>query len=90
MQSMAAIVSGVKFALTNDPAEFRALMVGAKVNSAVSCEPSIANTAKVWLIGSAVCDVVITGTMIVIVSSHSVRLLAALPSLLHSSPDIVK
>ncbi|KAJ6604363.1 hypothetical protein DFH09DRAFT_1122428 [Mycena vulgaris] len=54
MQSLAAIISDARFAVTTAVAELASLMVG----------------VKAWLIGSAVCDVVITVTMIVILSQY--------------------
>ncbi|KAJ6550158.1 hypothetical protein B0H19DRAFT_1160520 [Mycena capillaripes] len=52
MQSLAAIISDARFAVTTEISEIQNLMIG----------------VKVWLFGSAVCDVVITTTMIVILS----------------------
>ncbi|KAJ7673748.1 hypothetical protein DFH06DRAFT_1173192 [Mycena polygramma] len=54
VQSLAAIISDARFAVTIEAAEISKLMVG----------------VKVWLFGSAVCDVVITLTMIVILSAY--------------------
>ncbi|KAJ6604364.1 hypothetical protein DFH09DRAFT_1300599 [Mycena vulgaris] len=54
MQSLAGIISDARFAVTTAVAEFASLMVG----------------VKVWLIGSAVCDVLITVTMVVIFSQY--------------------
>ncbi|KAJ7173916.1 hypothetical protein C8R43DRAFT_1102489 [Mycena crocata] len=52
MQSLAGIISDARFAVTTAVAELQNLMIG----------------VKVWLIGAAICDVVITVTMIVILS----------------------
>jgi len=54
MQSLSAIVNTIRFALVNVVADFASLEAG----------------VKVWLAGSAVCDVVITATMIVILSQY--------------------
>ncbi|KAJ7436910.1 hypothetical protein B0H11DRAFT_636807 [Mycena galericulata] len=57
MQSFAAIISDARFAVTTEISEILKLMVG----------------VKVWLIGSAVCDVVITLTMIIILSQYRAK-----------------
>ncbi|KAJ6604368.1 hypothetical protein DFH09DRAFT_307436 [Mycena vulgaris] len=54
MQSLAGITSDGRFAVTTAVAELASLMVG----------------VKVWLIGSAVCDVLITVTMVVIFAQY--------------------
>ncbi|KAJ7347317.1 hypothetical protein DFH08DRAFT_159528 [Mycena albidolilacea] len=54
MQGLAAIVSDSRFAVTTQISEITRLMVG----------------VKVWLFGSAVCDVVITVTMVIILSEY--------------------
>ncbi|KAJ7474299.1 hypothetical protein FB451DRAFT_1248520 [Mycena latifolia] len=54
MQSLAAITSDGLFAASPKLSEIRNLMVG----------------VKIWLIGSAVCDVLITVTMIIILSQY--------------------
>ncbi|KAJ7744041.1 hypothetical protein DFH07DRAFT_1063455 [Mycena maculata] len=54
MQSLAAIISDTKFAVTTEVAELENLIKG----------------VKVWLVGSAVADVVIALTMIVILSEY--------------------
>ncbi|KAJ7054271.1 hypothetical protein C8F01DRAFT_501098 [Mycena amicta] len=53
-QSLAAIISDARFAVTTNVSELTRLMLG----------------VKVWLIGSAVCDVVITIAMIYILTAY--------------------
>ncbi|KAJ6600957.1 hypothetical protein DFH09DRAFT_1126331 [Mycena vulgaris] len=57
MQSFSAIISDALFAVTTRLSEIRNLMVG----------------VKIWLFGSAICDMVITVTMLVILSSYRQR-----------------
>ncbi|KAJ7474320.1 hypothetical protein FB451DRAFT_1558474 [Mycena latifolia] len=57
MQSLAAIISDARFAVTTNVAELVNLMAG----------------VKTWLIGSAVCDVVITTAMIIILSQYRMK-----------------
>ncbi|KAJ6554874.1 hypothetical protein B0H19DRAFT_1154709 [Mycena capillaripes] len=57
MQSLAAIISDARFAVTTNISEITKLMVG----------------VKVWLFGSAVCDVVITTAMVVILSQYRAK-----------------
>ncbi|KAJ7749387.1 hypothetical protein B0H16DRAFT_863869 [Mycena metata] len=54
MQSLCAIITDAKFTVATDLAEIERLVIG----------------VKVWLIGSAVCDIVITATMLVILSQY--------------------
>ncbi|KAJ7016209.1 hypothetical protein C8F04DRAFT_1164025 [Mycena alexandri] len=54
MQGLCAIITDAKFTVTTDLAEIERLVVG----------------VKVWLIGSAGCDLVITFTMLVILSQY--------------------
>lgn len=71
MQSLAAIISDARFAVTTEISEILKLMIGVKVRRVASCRPVLArlnmNFLQVWLFGSAVCDVVITVTMLIIV-----------------------
>ncbi|KAJ6595168.1 hypothetical protein DFH09DRAFT_1136354 [Mycena vulgaris] len=57
MQSFSAIISDALFAVTTELSQVRHLMVG----------------VKLWLFGSAVCDIVITATMLAILSSYRQR-----------------
>ncbi|KAJ6523117.1 hypothetical protein DFH09DRAFT_1190760 [Mycena vulgaris] len=57
MQSFSAIISDALFALTTELSEVRHLMVG----------------VKLWLFGSAACDIVITATMLGILFSYRRR-----------------
>ncbi|KAJ7788517.1 hypothetical protein B0H14DRAFT_3892409 [Mycena olivaceomarginata] len=54
MQSLSAIVNGIRFAFSSQIAEILQLVIG----------------VKIWLIGSAVCDVVIAVTMIIILTRY--------------------
>ncbi|KAJ6592590.1 hypothetical protein B0H19DRAFT_1245447 [Mycena capillaripes] len=54
MQSISAVVNGIRFALKSQFAELAQLVIG----------------VKIWLIGSAVCDVVIAVTMITILTRY--------------------
>lgn len=69
MQSFAAIISDARFAVTTEISEITKLMIGVKVAaSPFNLSPSLTEICQVWLFGSAVCDVVITTAMVVIVS----------------------
>ncbi|KAJ7218652.1 hypothetical protein GGX14DRAFT_695740 [Mycena pura] len=57
MQSLAALISDARFAVTTQVSELQRLMLG----------------VKVWLIGSAVCDVVITFTMLFILTQYRMK-----------------
>ncbi|KAJ7214817.1 hypothetical protein GGX14DRAFT_609477 [Mycena pura] len=57
MQSLSALVTDGRFAVTTQVAELQKLMIG----------------VKVWLIGSAVCDVVITLAMITILAQYRMK-----------------
>ncbi|KAJ7145747.1 hypothetical protein C8R44DRAFT_755795 [Mycena epipterygia] len=54
MQSIAAVISGSLFAQTSNPHEFELVQT----------------PVRIWLIGSAVCDVLISATMILILSHY--------------------
>ncbi|KAJ7700341.1 hypothetical protein B0H17DRAFT_1176754 [Mycena rosella] len=57
MQSLAAIISDARFAVTTEVAELQRLMSG----------------VKTWLIGSAICDVLISLTMVVILTEYRMK-----------------
>ncbi|KAJ7666400.1 hypothetical protein B0H17DRAFT_1089656 [Mycena rosella] len=57
MQSLAAIISDARFAVTTEVAEIQRLMSG----------------VKTWLIGSAICDVLISLTMVVILTEYRMK-----------------
>ncbi|KAF8152777.1 hypothetical protein K438DRAFT_1623224, partial [Mycena galopus ATCC 62051] len=54
MQGLSAVVNGVREGISSQLADFLQLVIG----------------VKIWLIGSAVCDVVIAGTMIFILTKY--------------------
>ena len=69
MQSLSALITDGRFAVTTQVAELQKLMIGVKVRGspARALGAPLTLAPQVWLIGSAVCDVVITLAMITIV-----------------------